>query len=102
MLGAGLLAPMVYLYVQAVNRKAFHLGAVVISAVLVVLALWVKRFLIVVPSLLYPRLPYPEGNYTPTWVEWSVVIGTIALAFFLYLLFIKLFPILELRRSSDA
>ena len=102
MLGAGLLAPMVYLYVQATNRKAFHLGAVVISAVLVVLALWVKRFLIVVPSLLYPRLPYPEGSYTPTWVEWSVVIGTIALAFFLYLLFIKLFPILELRRSSDA
>lgn len=102
MLLVGLLAPMVYLFVQAVRPKAFRMGAVLLAAVLVIVALWVKRFLIVVPSLLYPRLPYVVGSYTPTWVEWSVVVGTIALAVFLYLIFIKLFPILELRRSSDA
>jgi molybdopterin-containing oxidoreductase family membrane subunit len=102
MLVVGLLIPMGYLFVQAVRPKVFHMGAVLLSAVLVILALWVKRFLIVVPSLLYPRLPYVVGSYTPTWVEWSVVVGTIALATFLYLIFIKLFPIMELRRSSDA
>ncbi len=102
MLVVGLLAPMSYLFVQAVRPKAFRMWAVLLSAVLVAVGLWVKRFLIVVPSLLYPRLPYAVGSYTPTWVEWSVVVGTVALAAFLYLIFIKLFPIMELRRSSDA
>ncbi|OGC94409.1 MAG: hypothetical protein A2W25_01885 [candidate division Zixibacteria bacterium RBG_16_53_22] len=102
MLVGGLILPMVYLFVQAVRPRAYRGGAVFISAALIIVALWVKRFLIVVPSLLYPRLPYAVGTYSPTWVEWSVVAGTIALAIFLYLLFIKLFPIMELRRSSDA
>lgn len=102
MIVVGFLIPMAYLFVQAVRPSAFRAGAVLLSAVLVIVALWVKRFLIVVPSLLYPRLPYLPGSYTPTWVEWSIVVGTIAFACFLYLLFIKLFPIMELRRSSDA
>ena len=101
MLVVGFFLPLVYLLVQAVRAKAFRLWAIVTSAILIVIAMWVKRFMIIVPSLLYPRLPYPTGNYSPTWVEWSIVAGTVAVACLLYMLFIKMFPIMELRRSSD-
>jgi Ni/Fe-hydrogenase subunit HybB-like protein len=58
-------------------------------------ALWVKRFTIVVPSLLNPPL-YPTGIYTPTMTEASIMLGTFWMATLLYLAFLKLFPIIEL------
>ncbi len=102
MLVVGFFIPMAYLLVQAARPKSFRLWATVGSALLIVIGLWVKRFMIIVPTLLYPRLPYPTGSYSPTWVEWSIVAGTIAMAGLLYMLFIKLFPIMELRRNSDG
>ncbi len=96
MVVVGFLIPLAYLFIQAASAKAFRLGGIVTASILIVIALWVKRILIVVPSLLYPRLPYPPGSYSPTWVEWSIVAGTLAVAGLLYMLFIKLFPVMEL------
>jgi len=99
MLIVGLILPFIYLAIQAIYPKVFSLKGTVISAILILVALWVKRFLLVVISLLYPRLPYPVGSYTPTWVEWSLVLGTLAIASLLYIVFIKIYPIIELKRS---
>ncbi len=102
MVVVGLFIPLAYLFVQAVSARAFRLWGVVTVSILIVIALWVKRILIVVPSLLYPRLPYPPGSYSPTWVELSIVAGTIAVAGLFYMLFIKLFPIMELGGKSNG
>ncbi|MBI5354833.1 MAG: polysulfide reductase NrfD, partial [Candidatus Aenigmarchaeota archaeon] len=84
-----------YLGLQGMGSVKFNLKATVTMASLVVLALWVKRVLIVVPSLLYHRLPYGVGNYVPTWVEWSLFAGTIAIAGILFMLYTKVYPLME-------
>lgn len=94
---AMLLGSFAYLAASAIARKFNPTGTVVASTV-VLLAFWLKRFLIVVPSLTHPRLGlYPSGVYFPTWVEYSLVVGTIAIALFLIYVFVKFFPIMEVK-----
>jgi molybdopterin-containing oxidoreductase family membrane subunit len=65
------------------------------ASIILNIALWVKRFTIVVPSLLNPPL-YQTGVYIPTPTEVSIMLGTFWMATLLYIAFIKLFPIIDL------
>ena len=76
----------------------------VIAAIPVCIGMWLERFLIVVPTLVRPRLPYATGSYTPSWVEISLFTGCIAAFALLYVLFTRLFPIVsiwEVREGKD-
>ncbi len=84
---------------QALSRRYF-LPLIVLAGVLVNLAAIGKRYLIVVPSLTHGNLlPYPLGSYSPNWIEYSVVLGLFALGILLYILFMKVFPIMEVREE---
>lgn len=96
MLILGFLIPAVTLLVQGVRSKWFSMTRTVWAAAFILIAFLVKRFLIVVPTLLRPLLPFPEGHYSPSWVEWSIIGGLFALAILIYIIFLKLFPILDL------
>jgi len=58
--------------------------------------MWLERFIIVVPTLSFPRLPFPHGVYAPTWVEWGETAGSLGLFALFYLLFTKFFPIISI------
>ncbi len=75
--------------------KTRTVKGIVFAAVLVNIAMWLERFLIVVPTLSYPLYPYPWGVYQPTWVEWSITAGAIAGFILLYTVFAKIFPIVS-------
>lgn len=61
------------------------------------IAAFAKRFIIVVPSQTVGTvLPYVKGYYWPTWVEWGVVAGLFGLATLIYIIFAKIFPIMEI------
>lgn len=96
MLVLGFVGPAFTLIAQAIRPQWFSLPRSIFAAGAIVIAFWVKRFLIVVPSLLRPLLPFPEGSYSPSWVEWSIVAGILALAVLLFMAFIKVFPAMEL------
>jgi Ni/Fe-hydrogenase subunit HybB-like protein len=66
-----------------------------IASIILNIAFWIKRFTIVVPSLLNPPL-YQTGIYIPTITEASIILGTFWMAVLLYVAFVKLFPIIEL------
>ena len=73
------------------------------SALLLNLASIGKRYLIVVPSQTHGMLlPYGMGSYSPTWVEYAVVLGLFALAVLLYMFFVKIFPILEVKSAAEG
>ncbi|MFQ5921785.1 MAG: NrfD/PsrC family molybdoenzyme membrane anchor subunit [Anaerolineales bacterium] len=77
--------------------------AAVISGVLVNLAAIGKRYLIVVPSQTHGTLlPYAAGSYSPTWVEYSIVLGLFAMGILLFILFMKVFPILEVKEPAEG
>lgn len=76
------------------------INAAVFSGILVNLAAMGKRYLIVVPSQTYGTLmPYPTGTYSPTWVEYSIILALFALGALLFILFMKVFPIMEVREK---
>ncbi|MEW6488012.1 MAG: NrfD/PsrC family molybdoenzyme membrane anchor subunit [Thermodesulfobacteriota bacterium] len=77
----------------------------VIASISVNIGMWLERFLIVVPTLANPRMPYGTGTYYGTWVEWSITVGCLAAFVLLYTLFTKVFPIVaiwEVREGRDC
>jgi len=71
------------------------LGIQVASA-LVLAGMWLKRFLIVVPSLQVPLMPLEFGRYVPTWVEWSIMLGSVSAFLLLYGIIGRLFPLISI------
>jgi molybdopterin-containing oxidoreductase family membrane subunit len=88
---------------------AFHdrpIAAPVAASVLVNIGAWLKRFVIIVPTLQNPFLPIqraPAGwaIYQPTWVEWSITAGALAGFVLIYLLFSKAFPIVSIWETRE-
>jgi molybdopterin-containing oxidoreductase family membrane subunit len=94
-----LIGPFIALFVQAMSGR-YSLPLIVVAGLMVNVAAIFKRFLIVVPSQTHGRLlPYEVGGYTPTWVEYSVVAGLLGLGALAFVLFFKVFPIMEVREE---
>lgn len=88
---------LVFLFFLSIpSLKANPVAQTVIASVFVTIGMWLERFTIVVPTLVNPRLPYPRGSYHPTWVEWSLLGGCVAMFLLLCVLFTKLFPIVSI------
>ena len=83
-------------------RKMRTVTGTVIASVLVICAMWIERFLIVVPTMAHPRLPWGEGIYHPTWIEWSITGGCVAAFALLYMTFTKFFPIVSLWEVQEG
>lgn len=94
---AGLVIP---LFLLAFSRRS-AIPKVVIAAVLVAVAMWFKRFIIVVPSLQVPMMPFEFGTYTPTWVEWSIMGSTLGGFTLMVTLATKIMPIISLWEVTE-
>ncbi|MBT3285504.1 polysulfide reductase NrfD [Candidatus Bathyarchaeota archaeon] len=91
MIIAGFVVPVLLLILPNRNKVG-----VLIASVLSILGLWINCVLVVVPALTFPNIPFNWGSYIPSWVEWSVLAGILALGVILYAVLIKLIPIVEL------
>ncbi len=90
-------APLVLLGVHMLRRTLTPRVAVA-AGLLVQVAAVLKRYLIVVPSQTHGTLSkWPEGSYTPSWVELSVITGLVALGTLLHLVYVKVYPIIPLQ-----
>ncbi len=67
-----------------------------IASISIVIGMWLERFVIVVPTLTNPRLPHETVIYHPTWVEWSILAGSVSAFILLYMVFTKVFPIVSI------
>lgn len=97
-----LVVPLAALLWQAITRR-WSIGLLVAVGVAVNIAAVGKRFLIVVPSQTKGMLlPYAEGSYAPSGVEYGVIAGLLALGALLIALFMKAFPIMELPKEETV
>jgi Ni/Fe-hydrogenase subunit HybB-like protein len=83
------------------------INSVTFVSVFIVLALWVKRYLIVVPPLENPFIPIqdirPEYvNYSASWVEWALTASGIAIIILIFVVASKLAPIIPVSEVADA
>lgn len=94
MIGIGLVAPMIVL---AMTRMR-SVGGIVVASLLVNVGMWLKRYIIVVPTLAAPIMPPAwEGKlaYVPTAVEWLITASGFAAFALMYTFFARLFPVIS-------
>jgi molybdopterin-containing oxidoreductase family membrane subunit len=83
---------------------------ITIASFFMVIALWVKRYLIIVPTLESPLLPMQDTRmeyvkYSATWVEWALTFAGIATFFLFFTLlskFVTIIPISEFGGKEKA
>jgi molybdopterin-containing oxidoreductase family membrane subunit len=79
---------------------------ITIAAVIAVAALWVNRYIIVIPTLETPFLPIQDTRpdwlrYTPTWVEWSLTLAGVSVYGMLFMLISKIAPIISISEMQE-
>jgi Ni/Fe-hydrogenase subunit HybB-like protein len=58
----------------------------------ILVGMWMERFIIIVTSLNRDFLTSSWHIYIPTWVDWSILAGSLGLFGFLFLLFVRFVP----------
>jgi molybdopterin-containing oxidoreductase family membrane subunit len=96
---ATLVLPAGLLFIQFLRNRC-SITLTVIAGLLVNVAAILKRFLIVVPSQTHGQLlDYPTGTYSPSWVEYGTIIGITAVGALIFLICVKLYPLVPLAES---
>ncbi len=98
----GLIFPILFLLFKK-GRKPLPMF---IIGLVVVLASWWKRYLIVTPTLLHPFLPIqgvPKSwhHYFPSIHEWLITLATLAMALLIITLLVRFLPIIPIQRTAD-
>ena len=70
--------------------------ALFIAGALIWVGMWIERFVIIVGSLGRDFLPSSWHSYAPTWVDWSLLVGSVGLFALLFLTFLRWVPFLSL------
>jgi molybdopterin-containing oxidoreductase family membrane subunit len=79
---------------------------IIAVAVIAILALWVNRFLIVIPTLETPFLPIQDTRidwlkYSPTWIEGALTLAGISIFGMLFMLATKLAPVISISEMLE-
>ena len=81
-------------------------GNLVIALFFVLIALWYRRYLLIVPPLETPYIPIQDAqpewvNYSATWVEWALTLAGVAFIVLVYMLMSKLAPIIPISEIEE-
>ena len=99
----GVLVPMLFSGIPFFRT----INTITIGAVIAVVCMWIKRYLIIVPTLETPLLPLQDPrpeyvHYHATWVEWSLTAGGVAMFILFFMLFIRFMPIIPVADVSEV
>ena len=73
-----------------------NIGFTFFMSIVINVGMWFERFVIIVTSLHRDYLPSSWEMYKPTLVEVLIFIGTLGIFFSLFLLFVRLFPVIAM------
>jgi molybdopterin-containing oxidoreductase family membrane subunit len=79
--------------------------AILVVSLLVLIGMWLERFMLIVTSLYRDYLPSSWGTFYPTVWDLAFLAGSVGLFVLLFLVFVRLFPVLsivELRRQAAS
>ncbi len=99
----GILTPIIIIAIPRLRT----INNITIASVVALLALWVNRYIIIVPTLETPFIPIQDTRhdwlfYSPTWVEWSLTAAGIAVFGMLFMIISKLAPIVSISELEEA
>jgi len=74
------------------KRARTHVPTLYVVSILVLIGMWFERFNIIVPGLAHDFYPYTWGTYVPTLTDSTIIVGSFAWFFLLFLGFIRVLP----------
>jgi Fe-S-cluster-containing dehydrogenase component/Ni/Fe-hydrogenase subunit HybB-like protein len=78
------------------SERTRTIKGIIAAAILVIVAMWIERYLIIVAGFRVPLMAYLPASYSPSWVEWSILAGGFALFALIISIFAKLFPVVSI------
>ncbi|HYK97546.1 MAG TPA: NrfD/PsrC family molybdoenzyme membrane anchor subunit [Candidatus Acidoferrales bacterium] len=72
------------------------------ASLLVIGGMWLKRFLIVVPGMAEPVMPWDWGRYAPSWVEITITLGSAAAIPLILIIFFRFFPVMSVHEMEEV
>ncbi len=93
----GIIIPILLVIVPATR----NITGIVTAAVMAVVGMALERYVIVVGGLRIPLQPYEPASYSPSWVEWSVSAGGLALFSLIIMLALKVFPAVAIEETVE-
>ncbi|MGD0201825.1 MAG: NrfD/PsrC family molybdoenzyme membrane anchor subunit [Bryobacteraceae bacterium] len=92
LVACNVLAPALFFF----RRVRYGVPWLVAISLFVNIGMFYERFVIIVTSLGRSYDPYSWGLYAPRWPEISILFGSVAWFFLLFLLFAKMFPVVSM------
>src|ERR1035437_8304673 len=81
------------------------MGSIMTASILINIGMWIKRYLIIVPTLETPFIPAQNAgitpHYFPSLIECTITAGAFAGFVLLYILFSRIFPILSIWETAE-
>ena len=84
------------------RRATRNVAGTTVASVAVVIGMWLERFNIVVPTSLHPRAGMTALHYMPSWVELSIMAGTLSGFVLVYMVATKFFPIVSIWEIKEG
>ncbi len=73
-----------------------------IISIIVNIGMWYERFVIIITSVSRDFIPHAWGLYSPSLVEFGIMIGSFSLFFFLFCLFVKHMPSVAMTEMKET
>ena len=86
------------LFSQSLRRNPSWLW---ILSLFINLGMWFERFVIIVPGLSHEYEPWQWSSYIPTFVDYSILIGSFGWFFMWFLLFIRQLPVIAITEVKE-
>jgi Ni/Fe-hydrogenase subunit HybB-like protein len=90
MMACNVISPQIF-WSRKMRRSLF---VTFFMSIFVNIGMWFERFVIIATTLARDYLPTSWSYYVPTWVEIGLFVGTMGLFFTLYLIFVRVAPVI--------
>ena len=90
--------PLLFLF----KKVRTHIRWLFIISIFVNIGMWYERFVIIVGSVAHDFIPYAWGLYSPTGIEFGIMVGSFCLFFFLFVLFVKHLPSVSMTEMKET
>jgi molybdopterin-containing oxidoreductase family membrane subunit len=83
------------------RRLRTHVPTLFVVATLINIGMWFERYVIIITGLSREYDVAVWGQYTPSWVELSILAGSFAWFGMWFLIFLKLFPVIAINEVKE-
>jgi len=93
-----------YVAFQSAGAIKFRMSGTLVAAVAAIAGVLIEKTLFVFEGIIYANNSLYEGvpgNYTPSWVEITILIGTMATLVLFFMGISKVFPVIELKITEE-